>query len=346
MTHARPILSGVLTAFTLILSSALSCAAAQARENLWIISSAADFSYTAAVGESFARKYRLPAPFIERYSPRNSVRLFCAGLGSAHPDVVGLPRRLWQSEIRNCRVNGVTRVTEVKVGYDAVVLAQGGDTTAFTLTRVQLFKALAAELLVEGELVENPHRTWHDIDPALPDHVIKVYGPAPFTDFGVLFLTDVMIAGCRAYLAGQHAAEERRGINCSDLRRDGAYLAQGRWRAEALRRALREPGAMTVLPFSAYRRHGLPGSAVALDGVVPDEVSIAMGDYPALCPIYIYVKSQHFERLPGILEFVTEYTSDWAWAPGGYLVEAGLVPLSQEDRIAQRSNAIGLNPIW
>jgi len=70
-----------------------------------------------------------------------------------------------------------------------------------------------------------------------------------------------------------------------------------------------------------------------------------MDCYPVTCPLYLYVRLAHDERVPGILEFVAEYTSDRAWGPEGYLVETGLVPLSFHGRIAQRANAIGLNPM-
>jgi hypothetical protein len=57
-------------------------------------------------------------------------------------------------------------------------------------------------------------------------------------------------------------------------------------------------------------------------------------------------KNQHYELVPGLLEFIDEYTSERAWGPDGYLVDEGLVTLADEERQAQRSNAIGLNPMW
>lgn len=318
---------------------------AAARENLWIVSSAADFTYTSAVGESFARNYRQPAPLIERYGLRTGIRLFCAGLGRFHPDIIGVPRRMMTAEFDNCRDNGVARITEIKVGYDAIVVARSGTAEAFALTLEQLHLALAAELPVEGELVENPHRRWRDIDPRLPDVEIKVYGPPAQTDFGALFLADMMAAGCRKVRAIAGLDEESRDFDCPSLRNDGAYVAVARNLEEAHRRVLAEPSALAILPFSYMNRRAPGLAALPIGGVAPSEVSIAMGHYPVPCPIYLYVKTQHVDSVPGIQEFVTEYTSDLAWSPGGYLEAAGLVPLSPRDRIAERSNAIGLSPV-
>lgn len=319
--------------------------AVEARENLWIVSSTTDFAYTAAVSESFTRNYRQPAPLIERFGPRTGVRLFCAGVGSFHPDVIGVPRRMETAEIENCRDNGVTRITEIKVGYDAIVVARNGGAEAFEVTLEQLYLALAAELPVEGELVENPHRRWRDIDPSLPDAEIKVYGPPAHSDFGALFLQDVIAPGCRKVRAVAALEEQGGDFGCPSLRNDGAYVAVDRHLEEAQRRLLAEPSALAILPFSFLSRKAQGLAALAVEGVVPTKVSIAMGRYAVPCPLYLYVKAQHFESVPGILEFVTEYTSDPAWSPGGYLEDEGLVPLSHRDRIAERSNAIGLNPI-
>ena len=328
--------------FALVLAGGV----AEARENLWIVSSTTDFTYTAAVSESFARNYRQPAPFIERFGPRTGIRLFCAGLGHYHPDVIGVPRRMEAAEFDNCKENGVTRITEIKVGYDAVVVARSGKGEAFDLSLEQLYQALAAEVPVKGEVVENPYRRWSDIDPDLPDVEIKVYGPAGQSDFGVLFLQDMIAAGCRKVRARAGLDQEESDYDCWSVRNDGAYVTVGRRLEEAQRQVLADPSALAVLPFSFLVRKAPGLAAVPIDGVAPSKVSIAMDRYVATCPIYLYVKAQHIERVPGILEFVTEYTSDWAWSPGGYLEDAGLVPLSHRDRIAERSNAIGLNPTW
>ena len=60
--------------------------------------------------------------------------------------------------------------------------------------------------------------------------------------------------------------------------------------------------------------------------------TIADKSYPVARPLYFYVKNAHRGVIPGLNEFVEEYMSEDALAPGGYLSERGLVPLVDERR--------------
>ena len=51
---------------------------------------------------------------------------------------------------------------------------------------------------------------------------------------------------------------------------------------------------------------------------------------------------QNLALVPGLIDFVEAFTSDNAFGPDGYLVEKGLIPLSDEDRTAQRVIVEGL----
>ena len=62
----------------------------------------------------------------------------------------------------------------------------------FDLTEAQIFQALAAEVEVEGALVANPYTNWSEIDPALPDDPIQVFGPPPTSGTRDAFVELVM----------------------------------------------------------------------------------------------------------------------------------------------------------
>ncbi len=48
--------------------------------------------------------------------------------------------------------------------------------------------------------------------------------------------------------------------------------------------------------------------------------------------------------IPGMAEFIAEYTSEGAWGPEGYLADKGLIPLPDADRAKVAEEAKALKP--
>jgi phosphate transport system substrate-binding protein len=59
-------------------------------------------------------------------------------------------------------------------------------------------------------------------------------------------------------------------------------------------------------------------------------------------PLYFYVKKAHVERVPGIREYIAEFTSDQAVGEFGYLADNGLIPLEDAERKAVQAQAKNL----
>ena len=57
------------------------------------------------------------------------------------------------------------------------------------------------------------------------------------------------------------------------------------------------------------------------------------------------MKQQHVGVVPGIKEFVAEFTKEDTWGDDGYLVDKGLIPLPDNDRKAIKSSANALAPL-
>src|SRR5258705_13351765 len=75
--------------------------------------------------------------------------------------------------------------------------------------------------------------------------------------------------------------------------------------------------------------------------VEPTFQYIASGEYPVSRPLFIYVKNAHVKSIPGIREYVAEFTSEKAIGDEGYLSERGLVPAPKAER--EKSRADGKN---
>ena len=62
-------------------------------------------------------------------------------------------------------------------------------------------------------------------------------------------------------------------------------------------------------------------------------------------PLYFYVKSLHIHLIPGIREYVAEFTSDRAWGDDGYLVDKGMIPMPQAERSEFKTAAMNLRTV-
>jgi phosphate transport system substrate-binding protein len=98
------------------------------------------------------------------------------------------------------------------------------------------------------------------------------------------------------------------------------------------------PNAVGIFGFSFLDQNmdKLHGSFV--DGVQPEFDAIADGKNPVSRPLFFYVKKAHVDVIPGIKEYLNEFTSDKAWGPDGYLTEKGMIPMPDAKRTKYRTN--------
>jgi phosphate transport system substrate-binding protein len=85
--------------------------------------------------------------------------------------------------------------------------------------------------------------------------------------------------------------------------------------------------------------------AASIEGVQPSLEGIQDYSYPIARPLFFYVKKAHIGVIPGIQEFLKEFTSKKAMSNRGYLAKIGLVPLASEEYKTTRSAALDLNII-
>ena len=102
----------------------------------------------------------------------------CSAAASAPsiPDVANASRRIKASELEQCNRNGVNQIIEIPVGIDGLALIEfGAALDRLPLTARDIYAALAANPFGRPQTA----RTWRDVNPALPDVPIRVYGPPP-----------------------------------------------------------------------------------------------------------------------------------------------------------------------
>ncbi len=310
---------------------------AQSRDRISIVGSSTVFPFSTAVAENFGRITSFPTPKVESTGSGGGLKLFCAGVGTQHPDMTNASRAIKSSEIARCAENGVTDITEVKIGFDGIVLANSKAAARSQLTREQIFLALAAEVPQDGELVANPYKNWSDIDPALPNKAIEVLGPPPTSGTRDAFVELVMEEACEAF-----PEYEGNGDACEAVREDGAYVEAGENDNLIVQKLDANKDAYGIFGFSFLDQNAdkLQGSIV--DGTEPTFDNIAEGAYPVSRSLYFYVKNAHVGVIPGMQEYLAEFTSERAIGPDGYLAERGLIPLPEADREQVRLDATNL----
>ena len=309
--------------------------AAQARDQISIVGSSTVFPFTTAVAEQFARAGGFQAPVVESTGTGGGMRIFCGGVGEAHPDVTGASRAMKSSEYENCVANGVDSITEILVGFDGIAMAGSREGVQFDVTKAELFAALAAEVEVNGEIVANPHQLWSDINPNLPDIEIRVFGPPPTSGTRDAWVELVMEKGCEEYgaiAALEDSNEGRFEQVCQTMREDGLFIEAGENDNLIVQRLTSDPTTYGIFGFSFLDQNADVLQGVKVGGFVPTFEAIADGDYPVSRPLFVYIKNAHRGVIPGLDEFVAEYTSERAMGDEGYLIDRGLIPLSEDER--------------
>jgi len=325
---------------TATVALAAGAAQAQTRDQIQIVGSSTVFPFTTAVAEQFARNTEFPAPVVESTGTGGGMRLFCAGIGEAHPDFSGASRAMRQSEYDNCIENGVDSISEMLVGYDGIVLGVSQAGEAFDASKEELFQALAKFVEVDGEIVENPYTMWSEINSDLPDAEIQVFGPPPTSGTRDAWVELVMEEGCESFdaiAALEESDEERFEEVCQSMREDGLFIEAGENDNLIVQRLESDPTAYGIFGFSFLDQNQDVLNGVNVEGAAPTFENIADESYPVSRPLFVYVKNAHRDVIPGMNEFIAEYLSDRASGADGYLIDRGLIPLDASLREQVRS---------
>lgn len=338
----------LIAAAVAVATSSLS-AQALARDTINIVGSSTVFPFSTAVAETFGRTGGFKTPKVESTGTGGGMKLFCGGVGVTHPDITNASRAMKASEFEACQDKGVKEITEVKIGFDGIVLAESKAGLAMDLTLKDVWTALAKDVPdASGNLVPNPNKTWKDVNPALPDAKIEVLGPPPTSGTRDAFVELAMEGGCNAYdaiKALKKEDEKKHKAVCHGVREDGAFIEAGENDNLIVQKLVANPKAVGVFGYSFLDQNADKIQGIKINGVEPTYESIASGEYPVSRSIFFYVKNAHVGTIPGIKEFVTEFTSDKAWGPEGYLADKGLIALPDAERAAVAKSAQALTPM-
>lgn len=316
--------------------------AAVERSEIRVVGSSTVYPFSIKVAQEFKNKTGINV-VVESTGSGGGHKLFCDGLGVNTPDVTNSSRRQKKSEFDTCSENGVGEVVEVKVGYDGIVIANSLNAAAVDLTLEQIFLAFAKEVptsATDCTMIANPYNTWADIDSSLPAVTIEAFGPPPTSGTRDAFVEVAMEGGAKTIecLAALRSDDKKAFQTLAHtLREDGKWIDAGENDNSIVQTLTNTPTAFGVFGYSFLDQNADKVRGTSVDGAEPTFENIASGKYPISRSLFFYVKAGHADVISGLQDYALEFTSEDAWAPGGYLEEIGLVPLSDDERSTYRS---------
>lgn len=311
---------------------------AAAGDTIRAVGSSTVYPFSTTVAENFS-KLGHPAPVIESTGTGGGFKLFCSGVGPDTPDVINASRKIKDSEIKDCAENGVSEPIELMFGKDALAIANSKGSESMNLTIEQIYLALAKQIPVNGELVDNPHVKWSDIDPSLPDVKIEVLGPPPTSGTRDSFVELAMHPGCKSAMkkAGIKLDADAEKAACSAMREDGGYVEAGENDNLIVQKLDANPDAFGIFGFSFLDNNRNKIQDVTVNGVAAEFETAVDGTYPLSRELYVYIKREHLDTTPGLLDFAREMVSEGAIGDDGYLADKGLIVEDASQREEQRA---------
>ncbi len=360
----------------------LTAQAAATRDYISIVGSSTVYPFATVVAENFGKTTKFNTPKVESTGSGGGLKLFCAGVGVEHPDITNASRAIKSSEVESCAKNGVKEIVEMKIGYDGIVMANSSSAEPYSLTTKDIFLALAKMVPgPDGKLIDNPNKTWKDVNPELQNATIEVLGPPPTSGTRDAFVELAMEGGAKAFpdlktLRGLErgsdelkammkklgipmsiwtAYEEKKGkapsgkdifkVVAHGVREDGYYIEAGENDNLIVQKLEKNPAALGIFGFSFLDQNSDKVQGSHINDTEPTFDAIADGSYPVSRSLYFYVKKAHVGTIPGIQEYLNEFSSEKAWGDMGYLTDRGLIPMPKTERMKFREDAMNLNPM-
>jgi len=312
------------------------------------VGSSTVYPFATVVAETFGKSTSFKTPKVESTGSGGGLKLFCGGIGVRHPDIANASRRIKQSEVRRCVANGVEEIIEVKIGYDGIVVANSKSSPRANLSLKNLYLALAKDIPSpdgEKQMIANPYQKWSDIDPSLPDAKIEVLGPPPTSGTRDAFVELAMEGGCKQFDWVQNLKKKYRKFHkaaCHTVREDGAYIEVGENDNLIVQKLEANPDAFGIFGYSLLEQNEDRVQGATIDGQEPTYEIIADQRYPVSRPLYLYVKKAHAGVIPGMAQFLDEFTGEAAWGEDGYLADKGMIPMPTQERQQFRTAATEL----
>ena len=323
-------LSGVI--FSLLFSTT-----AQARDSLSLAGSSTVLPFARIIAEQLGKNPNFKTPVVESGGSSVGKKGVCDGVGTKFIDIGNASSRMKTKELAYCEKNGV-KLTEIKVGYDGIVVANSKKGKVLNISKADLGKALTAKVAINGKMVDNPYKKWSGINPSLPNVEIRVYGPPTTSGTRASYAEMVNEKGYCKKDDEAKAALKAAGMKakkCRAMRTDGAFIEAGEQDNLIVQKLNEDITAYGIFGFSYLDQNSDTLQGAVISKTAPTFENIASNNYSVSRALYYYVKHQHIGVVPGIKEYMAEWTKHWG--DEGALSDAGMIPMPKSERAKYKS---------
>jgi len=320
--------SFIIALATMFLFSTVSIA----RDQVSIAGSSTVLPFARIIAEEVGKTPSIKTPVVESGGSSVGKKGVCDGIGTQFIDIGNASSRMKTKELKYCNDNGV-KLTEIKVGYDGIVVASSKKGIQLNISKADLARALTAKVAINGKMVDNPYKKWSDINPSLPNVEIRVYGPPTTSGTRASYAEMVNEKGYCGKDAEAKAALKALGQKakmCRAMRTDGAFIEAGEQDNLIVQKLNEDPNAYGIFGFSYLDQNSDTLNGAIIDDGVPTFEAIADGTYAVSRALYFYVKHQHLGVVPGIEQYMATWVKNWN--EDGILSDAGMIPMPKEER--------------
>ena len=320
-----------------IIFSLLFSTTAQARDSLSLAGSSTVLPFARIIAEQLGKNPNFKTPVVESGGSSVGKKGVCDGVGTKFIDIGNASSRMKTKELAYCEKNGV-KLTEIKVGYDGIVVANSKKGKVLNISKADLGKALTAKVAINGKMVDNPYKKWSEINPSLPNVEIRVYGPPTTSGTRASYAEMVNEKGYCKKDAEAKAALKAAGMKakkCRAMRTDGAFIEAGEQDNLIVQKLNEDITAYGIFGFSYLDQNSDTLQGAVISKTAPTFENIASNNYSVSRALYYYVKHQHIGVVPGIKEYMAEWTKHWG--DEGALSDAGMIPMPKSERVKYKS---------
>ena len=320
-----------------LIFSLLFSTTAQARDTLSLAGSSTVLPFARIIAEQLGKNPNFKTPVVESGGSSVGKKGVCDGVGTKFIDIGNASSRMKTKELAYCEKNGV-KLTEIKVGYDGIVVANSKKGKVLNISKADLGKALTAKVAINGKMVDNPYKKWSEINPSLPNVEIRVYGPPTTSGTRASYAEMVNEKGYCKKDDKAKAALKAAGMKakkCRAMRTDGAFIEAGEQDNLIVQKLNEDITAYGIFGFSYLDQNSDTLQGAVISKTAPTFENIASNNYSVSRALYYYVKHQHIGVVPGIKEYMAEWTKHWG--DEGALSDAGMIPMPKSERAKYKS---------
>ena len=310
-----------------------------ARDYLSIAGSSTVLPFATIVAEQFGKNPNFKTPVVESGGSSVGKKGVCDGIGTNYIDIGNASSRMKLKELAYCESNGI-KVTEIKFGYDGIVIANSKKGNLLKISKEDLGKALTAKIPCKyvrsfnfDDMCDNPFKTWKEVNPNLPDLPIRVYGPPTTSGTRASWVEIVNEKGfCKKDVEAKRVLKimNQKPKVCRAMRTDGAFIEAGEQDNLIVQKLIEDPHAFGIFGFSYLDQNTDAIQGAVISDFHPTFDNITLGKYPVSRSLWFYVKLAHLEAVPGIKIYLNEWVKHWG--EDGLLSDSGMIPMSDAER--------------